>query len=581
MSSSGDLNVQSTVHSVDQGWLALAIKIGASVVVIIGLSLFYLFIQFRGLNNPSAMDQAQIARNIASGEGFTTDYIRPAAMGMVKRFQGTTGAQDLSRFPDFAQAPLLPLINSIPLGFIKDSWKMGPTDVVYAGDRVLAASSMLFFILSLVVFYFVFARLFDPKLAIVTCSAVLLTDLMWQFSLSGLPQMLVLFLFSLVCLTTLLAIDAQQNENLIALCGWVALTGLLIGLMTLAHGLCFWVFAGWAVFAALYFRPRGLIVLAAVAAFLLSVAPWLVRNYQVCGNPFGIAIYEAFYDDKPEESYQRAMSVSTTGSPVSFQGKFRANFNRQLESLFGMLGLNIAAGAFFLALLHPFRNRRTANFKWCIISMWLFAFIGMCIFRGSTVMSENQLHVIFIPIFAAFGIAFLFVLWNRLELNIELLRNIFIAVILFLCALPMLLNFVAGQKTRIQWPPYVPPFISILGDWFTTDEVICSDMPWAVAWYAQRTSLLMPESMRLFNRIHDYDETKQPVVGLYLTPVSGNQKLFSEIYKGPNADWAPLITRPPKTDGFPFTQYVALPIENECIIFADRDRWTQSRNTEP
>ena len=36
-------------------------------VIIVGLAFFQLFVTFRGLDQPAAMDQAQIARQIARG----------------------------------------------------------------------------------------------------------------------------------------------------------------------------------------------------------------------------------------------------------------------------------------------------------------------------------------------------------------------------------------------------------------------------------------------------------------------------------------------------------------------------------
>ena len=220
-------------------------------------------------------------------------------------------------------------------------------------------------------------------------------------------------------------------------------------------------------------------------------------------------------------------------------------------------------------------------FKWCILLMWLFAVIGMALFQPNGFVSENQFHVLFIPLFAGYGLAFLFVLWNRLELGSPLFRVVFISILMFVCAIPMMLRLFAGENTRIQWPPYVPPFIGILGDWFDEDEVICSDMPWAVSWYAQRSSLLLPDTIRAFNRLHDYSQTAQPIRGLYLTPITGNQRLFADIYKGNYKEWALLITRPPQLKGFPLTAFTPLPIEGECIIFADRDRWSKPRNSEP
>ena len=48
-------------------------------IVLIILTLGNLFTLFRGLNSPQAMDQAQIAREIARGNGFATKMIRPVA----------------------------------------------------------------------------------------------------------------------------------------------------------------------------------------------------------------------------------------------------------------------------------------------------------------------------------------------------------------------------------------------------------------------------------------------------------------------------------------------------------------------
>jgi hypothetical protein len=232
-------------------------------------------------------------------------------------------------------------------------------------------------------------------------------------------------------------------------------------------------------------------------------------------------------------------------------------------------------------LFHPFRNEKTQAFKWCILLMWIFAVAGMSLYHPSGAVSENQFHVLFIPLFIGYGMAFLFVLWNRLDLAGSLLRSVFVSALLFVCAIPMLLNLFAGQKSRVNWPPYLPPYIGVLRDWFKDDEIICSDMPWAVAWYSQRISMLLPDSIRTFNRMHDYRQTLQPIRGLYLTPVTGDQPYFSGIYKGAYREWAPLITRPPQVRGFPFTAFASLPIENGCILFSDYPRWNQPRTAQP
>lgn len=557
--------------------MAILIKGGMCVAVLIVISLLYLFVQFRGLNSSTAMDQAQIARNIASGEGFTTEYIRPLAIGRLKAAGKADEAIDAGKFPDFYQSPLWPAINSLSLLTIKGSWQMTREDILYAGDRMIAFVAVVFFLLSVVVFYFVFSRLFDKTLALYASAAVLLTDILWQFSLSGLPQMLLLFLFGVACLLTLLAEEAQENDAFIPTVGLLVGTGLVFGLMMLTHGLAFWVFLGWLAYTGFVFRPRGVMCLAAVAAALIVVSPWLVRNFQVCGNPLGISYMAMFYDTPPEQGFLRNTDAPGMNNPL---GLFRRGSIRQLDVLFSYFGLNIAAGAFFLAAFHRFRNPRTSAFRWGLLLMWLMAFIGMAFFRVEGAVSSNQIHIIFLPLFACYGFAFLMVMWSRWELGQGLLRTIFIGLIIFLCSVPLLMTLFAGSSGRVQWPPYIPPFIGILGEWFEKEEIIASDMPWAVAWYAQRSSLLLPESVREFNRMHDYQDFKQPIRGLYLTPMTGNQPLFSGIYKGSYKEWALLITRPPQIKGFPLPAFMPLPIDGECIIFADRDRWSKPRTTE-
>jgi hypothetical protein len=352
--------------------------------------------------------------------------------------------------------------------------------------------------------------------------------------------------------------------------------GLLFGFMILAHGLAVWIFLGWLVFAVVYFPPRGIAALGALAAVLMVTLPWLVRNYSVCGNPFGLSVYAAISaGGSPEEGYLRSLDDAPPISGSGIFAKMKSGVSSQIEGLFSFLGMNLAAGAFFLALLHPFRSPVVSLFRWCVLLMWVGAVAGMGIFGVSGTVSSNQLHVLLLPLFVFYGLAFLMVLWSRWELGFPLLRVIFLSAVVFLCAVPMLATLFGNRGAAIQWPPYVPPFIGILGEWYGEKEIIASDMPWAVAWYAQRKSVLLPESVRAFNRLNDYRVLGEPLSGLYLTPITGNLRLFSDIYKGNYKEWALLITRPPKVDGFALPFYTALPIEGECIIFADRDRWSK------
>ena len=564
-------SLQDMVHSLDQGGLVPIIRVAMFGTLVLTLTLLYLFVQFRGLSSATAMDQAQIARQLAMGNGFSTQYIRPLAIWQLE----TAGKQiPKDEFPDFFQSPLNPLINSIPLKLVESSWKLTPTDLVYVGDRVIAGTSILIFFLSVWIWYLVACRLFDKLIALLGCAIILLSDLMWQFSLSGLPQMLLLLLLSGAAWLTLKAME--KRDEFVPSLLFLFAAGAVFGLMVLAHGATFWIFLGWLAFALFYFHPRGIAGLVALAALLIVTLPWAVRNYAVCGNPLGLAGYELVAPVNTAESgYLRSISQAPPLSGIHPFNRLKNAVFAQSEKIFPFLGMNIVAVAFFISLLHRFKSPSTSAFRLAVVLMWLGAFVGMGLCGVEGVVSSNQFHVLFIPLFVFYGLAFLVVLWNRLELAIPLMRIAFLGCVVFLCSLPMLATLFAGKNMAIQWPPYVPPFIAVLGEWYGKDEAIATDMPWATAWYAQRKSLLLPKTIKDFNRISDFRVLGAPISGLYLTPITGNRPLFSDIYKGPYTDWVFMITRPPNVQGFSLPVFTPLPIDGECILFADRDRWSR------
>ena len=562
---------QEIVHAIDQGKLAPVIRMAMFGALIITLTLLYLFVQFRGLPSSTAMDQAQIARNIADGKGFTTKYIRPFAIWQLENAGKEVPSEN---FPDFFNSPLNPFVNALPLKLVQSQWKLSPTDLIYIGDRVIAGTAIVFFLLSVAIWYLVGKKLFDQKLSLIGCAIILLTDLMWQFTLSGLPQMLMLFLFSIAAFCTLTAMEKRFSAP--AVLGLLFAAGIAFGLMVLAHGAAIWIFLGWLAFALLYFQPRGVAGLVAVGALAIVVIPWLARNYSVSGSPLGIAGYELVAPvNSGESGYLRSISGPPPFSGINPLHRLKNALFLHTEDLFSFLGMNLAAAMFFVSLIHRFRSKNTAMFRWCILLMWLGAFAAMAFCGVQGNVSRNQFHVLFIPIFVFYGLAFLMVLYTRLEVQLPAIRIAFLSLVVFLCSLPLLATLLAGQGIAIQWPPYVPPFIAILSDWFEEKEVIASDMPWAVAWYANRPSILLPQTIKDFNKLSDYRVLGSAIHGIYLTPVTGNQRLFGDIYKGAYTDWVFLITRPPNVQGFPLQFFTPLPIDGECIIFADRDRWSR------
>jgi hypothetical protein len=66
----------------------------------------------------------------------------------------------------------------------------------------------------------------------------------------------------------------------------------------------------------------------------------------------------------------------------------------------------------------------------------------------------------------------------------------------------------------LPYPPYRADAVVRLGKGFTEQELLCSDIPWAVAWYADRSAVWAPYREEDFYAIND---NVKVVSGIYLT----------------------------------------------------------------
>lgn len=387
--------------------------------------------------------------------------------------------------------------------------------------------------------------------------------------------MMLLFLFCLTTYFLLRAVQAQYGGGPVGI--WLALAGLGFGLLALTHALTIWIFAGAFIFCIFFFKPRGWAAFIVLLGFLILYTPWLVRNFLVCGHPGGVAIYSVLNGiGQSEAGWMRHVGLDMQGiSPGYFRDHITSEFIRQSGRLFEYFGWSVVVPLFFVSLMHRFKRPETAAMRWLILSMWSAAVIGMSVYgmREEQTFTANQLHLLFIPIMTCYGFAFLLVLWNRLEIDLGVARIGFLVLLFLLCGWPMIYTFtLAKKKSPIRWPPYIPPYIAALNDWMGPDEITASDMPWAIAWYADRPAIWLPESVTAMSSLNDYRTLGKPINGLYVTPISGSQSVLGDILKGEYRGWAPVILRSIDVQKFPLPWVTLLGLENECMFFSDHDR---------
>lgn len=548
---------------------AVIIRRALFFLVLVALTSIHLLLLFRGLGTEQAMDQAQIGRQISRGEGLTTKFIRPLEHQLAERHQENT--VPFIGLRDTYQSPLNPLVlgavfkligaDKVDDGDKAGSWtKMSAKELIYPLDRVVALVSTLFFLMAMGVTYLLVSRVFDGKIAGVTALLMLLCDLYWQFSQSGLPQMLLLLLFTCGLYFTYRTIEAQEEGR--TSMAQPVIASVFFALMVLTHWITAWIFLGFLIYAAVAFRPRGVIALSALAVLALAVIFPLYRMADITGEPFGVARF-VFYNGLSaggEAAIMRTRDMGTT--PFLLDGlllKILGTTLVQATDLVPFFGGILAAPVFFISLLHPFKRPSIASFRWLILLMWLFAAIGMAIFgiNRAELLHPNQIHLLFAPIMAAYGLAFISILWSRLDFvsKMPVLRNAHYVVIVLFSAAPMILSLPREIKTYLhvsdkggwpKWPPYYPIILNQgLSDWVDNDplqpEIVISDQPWAIAWYADRYSLWLPKTMEDFEL---YDAKASDLgtrfSGIFLSPESRDSAPSSAV-QAEYGDFAALI----------------------------------------
>lgn len=515
-------------------------------LVLIILTLGNLFTLFRGLNSPEAMDQAQIAREIARGNGFVTKFIRPVA------YQQATEAQERSipftGFQDTYNSPLNPLLNAAVLKLIgaddAERWTMGENEMVFPLDRVIAMVSTLCFLMAIGVSYLLISRVFDAKIAGVTAILMLFCETFWNYSLSGLPQMLMLLLFSCAIYFVYRAVE-DSSEGRVPFASAI-IAGVFFTLLAMTHYLTVWIALGYIIFAAVAFRPRGVVGITVLGILIIPSIFVMLRNNGISGTPFGTAFLNLYngIGGGTEDFVMRSRDLEA--SPLLNRGFFSSIVSTtlvQTTSIIPFLGGIIVAPLFFISLLHPFRRPSIANFRWAILLMFAVSAFGLALFGVSTDhLDPNQTHLLFAPIMTAYGLAFLSILWSKLPVvaSAPMMRNVHHIVIILICALPLILSL--PQKVRIgmdrkdrggvpHWPPYYAPALNLgLSKWLSDKQVCFADQPWAVAWYADRTSIWLPPTRTDFAELESKAaDMETPVAGIVISPSSHGSGNTSEI----------------------------------------------------
>lgn len=516
------------------------------LVILFILAFGNLFTLFRGLNSPHGMDQAQIAREIARGNGISTKVIRPLD------YQNKTEHQKrvipFTNYKDTYHSPLNPLLNAAVFKLIgaddNSRWQMTDKQVVFPLDRVVAAVSTICFLLAIGVTYLLILRIFDAKIAGVTAVLMLFCETFWNYSLSGLPQMFMLLLFTSGIYFAYRAVE-DSTEGRVPL-GSAILAGIFFTLLAMTHYLTVWIALGYIIFAAIAFRPRGIVGVSVLVILIIPSVFVMLRNYGISGSPFGAAFYNLYNGiGGNREDFALRSSIPPNLINRGFFTTILRSVLVQTTDIIPFLGGIVVAPLFFLSLLHSFKRASIATFRWTLLSMFGVSALGLAFFGVSADnLDPNQTHLLFAPVMTAYGLAFVSILWNKLPIvNAEpIIRNVHHIIIIIICALPLILSLPNKVKLGLSrkdyggiphWPPYFAPIYNRgLNQWVGESQICTSDQPWAVAWYADRMSIWLTPNREDFLEIQtSADNLETPIVGILITPSSHGSDPMTEVAK--------------------------------------------------
>ncbi len=585
------------IMEVGKGQIVARIVPLAAGVLIIGLG--YDFVRVHGLNDSQSMDNAQVARQIVRGHGFTTEFLRPYAVTQLHDYAVSQNAKQggsVNLFPSSAFPPGTPRIlpdtyNAPGYPYLLAGWfylvhpefEQTNADMAsshgYSGDRWIPPLNQIFLLLTAFLVFILGYRLFDPRVAWFSFVAFFATDLVWHYSVTALSTTFLMFLVTAVlfCAVEIVRVGEacfeSEAHSFAPAWLWAVALGLLLAVacLTRLNVLVLLV----PLFILLLTMQRASwgppLVIALVVIGL--VTPWFVHLNNVCGNPLGSNLTLVLLT---QVGYQGNQIFCTTSIP-SYEHFFRSalikeylGFLWQFEHAWNLLGANPLIIFFGASLLHVFKRRRTRAFHWLLVgSLFLLVAANNLGMPTPESIDPWNIMIVLLPGMLVIGSAFYFILLDRMNIQIRLLTTLIVTSTLLLTAMPLAITLSAGNPALTNYPPYSPLLIKVLSQYSQPDEWVTTDMPWATAWYGDRPSLWLPDSISDFENLHD---NVCPTGMLIFTPISWS-KPFDTFKTGEFKDWLSFATELPTPADFPLPEHLPSSQTYSYSVWSDRPRW--------
>lgn len=558
------MSLQEIIHYIEVGGGKRYLGFLIPIVLVLGLAVLYDFRAWKNLSAPDAMDAAQLARNIADGKGYTTQFIRPLSLYVVQsKNQGKANVPSFDGMPDYAHVktphpdlanpPVYPMVLAglmkvapfkYAVNFKSSFWAINGYFARYQPDFVITIFNQTLFLLAVIATYFLAAKLFDPGIAGLSIIVMLGCDLLWRFSTSGLSTMLLMLIFLALFWCVLKIEEDALEPDIIRLLSWSVFAGLLTGIGALTRYAFGWTLIPVLLFLVLFSGPKKLLNAGmALAAFAIVLGPWIARNVSISGTPFGTAGYSIFDGTEisskfPLERLLHPDMSEAIWRPSIYWHKFAPNALPLCQNELLKIAGTWPSLLFFSGLLLAFNSSGPRRMRYFLL-MCLATFIVVqamgktWISDDSPEVNSENLLVLTAPLVIIFGVSFFCILLDQIKFPGRELRYVAMGVFILLSSLPLFSALLFKSFPR-SFPPYYPPDIQRAAGWMKESELTMSDIPWAVAWYGNRQCVWLTDNAQdSFFEVNDY---MKPVSALYLSMKTTDSRVMSDcIYTGTNS----------------------------------------------
>ncbi|MBN2506979.1 MAG: hypothetical protein JXQ71_09825 [Verrucomicrobia bacterium] len=530
--------LQEFIHRLEVGTGSRLINYLLGIAVMAGLAVYYDATRFRNLDTMAGMDAAQLARNLAAGEGFTTRFVRPLSMHLVEQHRADHQPRLNGGHPDLANAPLYPVLLAAALALMPFDYPDLTTQTVfevYLPDLWIAIVNQVLFLLAVGWLFLLARRWFDETVAWLSAVALLGAEGFWRLSLSGTSALLLVVIgLALADVLSRLESATRDPHAPARRLGWLAAgAGALVAAGCLGRYAFGWLILPVGLWMALVGgQHRIRLCGTAAAVFFLVITPWLVRNWAVSGSLFGTAGY-AIYQDTAQftgDQLERTLAPSFLGwSTADWVRKALANARAMVAGELPSLGGSWVIGLFWVGLLVPFRSPTRSRIRYwllfCFVTLFVVqAFGGGVRTADSAAGDAESLLILLAPLIFVYGVSLFVTLAGQLPVADGGRRLLWSAFVVFACA-PLGFRFLSPRSSAVAYPPYYPPWIMAKSRHVPPNGLVVTDMPWAMAWYGHRQSVWLPLKHRGdpndkvrddFYAVH----SRKPVAALYLTGIT-------------------------------------------------------------